>query len=553
MIRNAIRRNGLNAALTLVLSILGSTGMRAQEGTTTITPPRGVLSGSASIATDYRSTNREFAGSNGAAADAAISLTSEFSWGRIPFDLSYSTRKDLYGRNYLRYGIHPELFDGAIRLHAGDFRTDSPELTFGRASLYGIGATTQLGNFRTSASYGRVERPYSWSGRADDRRTSDRMGLELGIGFGNDTGGFVDLRYSRIADDQASSGQSSFDAQENTALAARFNLPLFDNRLRIDGEASIAGWSSDIGADPIENAAPILDDIFTPRVSSQFDGAGRVGIRWSPSYTASFALNGRWIGPGYVSLAQPYMLNDLFEASFSPTLSLFEGKLYANGSLGVEWDNLAGTKEGRTTRITGTAYATAQTARWLTLNLSYSDYGAASDHANDTARFGYVSRSLHFSPTFYWNGLGGANTGSIAFAHQNGKVRNPGGEFSVTTVSGLDGTWNLGLPSGLSLATRIGYSTTASETYGFDAITADETVSHTLLNGKLTGSVTAGFSTYLNGEKGTTLNFGASAFYHLNDFGRISVALSNSIDQGFGRNASPTRELYGAIRYGTSF
>ncbi len=303
----------------------------------------------------------------------------------------------------------------------------------------------------------------------------------------------------------------------------------------------------------MDQEIPVVESIFTPRISSQFDAAAQLGIHYAPSYSFSVSVDGSWIGPGYVSLAQPYMKNDVFALSLAPTFSLFDGKLYTSGAVGVEWDNLRGTKEARTQELHGSLYSTWNAAEWLTLNMAWSDYGASSDHANDTVRYGYVARSLTFSPTFYWQGFGGSNSGTITASQQSGKMRNPDGTFSESTVTGIDGMWSITFPSALSLSTHTGYSQANAESYSSDIIRFDETLSHILLKGKLIGSVTLGASHYLGSEGGTSLDFRTQFSYDMASFGRLSLSFSNSYGEGFGSNTHPTRELYGAVRYGLNF
>ena len=543
--RQSVITSRFRGFLSLVALMILPLQLVAQEESDyqIIVPDQQLITGSLSLSTDYRSSNQDYAPS-GANTYGSLVVEHQFSSGRIPVDFTFSTQKDLRGDPYLRFGVHPEFFKGAVRLHGGDFYPEGTSLIVGGASLFGGGIDVEAGNIRGGAWYGTIDRPTTFGSDTLSSEPS-RIGLGARIGFGSNDKGFVDFSLTHIIDDSVSAVDSPLLAQENTIAGTEFFLPLFSNKLTIEGEGAIAAWSSDIEAGELESGLPF----FTARESSQFDGAARFGVRYAPSWNVAVGLSGRWIGPGYVTLTQPYMQNDLFEATLSPSLTLFDGRLYTNGSIGVQWDNLRNTKEGTTRELVGSFFASMQTTDWLDLSLSYNNYGSSSDHANDTVRYGYLSRSLTFSPTAYWNGLGGSNIGSISLSLQNGKTRNVGGSFSESSVASLQGTWALAFPSLLSLTTGFGYSTTDANGTAIDVISANETVSHSFLEGKLNGGITFGASHYQN-DGGTSLDLSGTLSYDLGRPGILSFVLSNSLDKGFGGQNRSSRELYGALRYG---
>lgn len=547
--RSSVRISRFGGFLALAVFVLVSSGLYGQDvdragETETFRPSP--FSGSLSLSTEYRSTDREYDydpegnDPSGGNLFGMLYLEHRFASGRIPVDLTFSTTGDVQGDPYLRFGLHPELLDGGLTFHAGDFYPDASDLTLGNVSLFGGGAEVRGGAVRGGLWYGEVERPYTFDADTLPDRSA-RTVLGGRIGFGNERRGFADVTFIRIADRT----EAGFRNEENLMIGTEFFLPLFGDRLSMRGEGVVAAWSGDLAGEELETDLPF----FTPRESSQFDGAASFGLHFAPSINGSLSLGGRWIGPGYVNLAQPYLRNDIFEASLSPSLSLLAGRLYASGSIGLQWDNLRGTKEGRTTQVIGSLFTTLRPAEWFTLALSFNDFGASSDHAEDTIRYGYVSRALSLSPTFYWNGLGGSQVGSVNASLQNGRTRNPGGDFSESSVASIDLLWTLVLPSTLSLTTGAGYGRTEAEAYRTEYLSLRETISRSMLEGKLIGSVTVGVSHYRN-EGGTSLDLNGSLAYDLGRPGTLSLTLSNAIDKGFGSSGGTTRELYGALRYG---
>ena len=545
--RSSVRLSRFVGFLALAVFILLSAELRGQEVGRIGGPElfhQSPFSGSLSLSTEYRSMDREYGPErddlNGGNLFGTLSLEHRFASGRIPADMTFSTVGDVRGNPYLRFGIHPELLEGDLKLHAGDFYADASDLTLGDVSLFGGGAEVKGGAVRGGLWYGKVERPYTFDADTLPDRSA-RTALGGRIGFGSDRRGFADVTFIRIADRE----ETGFRNEENLMIGTEFFLPLFAERLSIRGEGVVSAWSGDLAGEELPMDVPF----FTPRESSQFDGAASFGLHYDPSINGSLSLDGRWIGPGYVNLAQPYMRNDLFEASLNPSLSLLAGRLYASGSIGLQWDNLRGTKEGRTTQVIGSLFTTLRPAEWVTLALSFNDFGASSDHAEDTIRYGYVSRALSFSPTFYWNGLGGSQVGSVNASLQRGRTRNPGGDFSESSVAAIDALWTLILPSTLSLTTGAGYGRTEAEAYHTEYLSLRETISRSMLEGKLIGSLTVGISHY-RVEGGTSLDLNGSLAYDLGRPGTLSLTLSNSVDKGFGSSGGTTRELYGALRYG---
>ena len=543
--RRVILSSRFRGFLPLLLLILLWNDLSGQEiGENLPFQPKS-FSGSISLATEYRSADRDYHSEEGNLFASAF-LEHRFSSGRIPVDMMFSTLGSNEKEYYLRLGIHPEFLNGGVRLHAGDFYTDASELTLSTTSLFGGGVEVEGGIFRGAAWYGEIDRPWSLEEKNVEPE-GKRIVLGGRLGLGKEERGFVDLTANRIADNNNNNGLTSGDSisEENLMAGIAFFLPLLDRKVSIRGEGGVAAWSSDLSAAEIGDPLPF----FTPRQSSQFDGAASLELRYTPSWQHSAGISARWIGPGYVSLAQPYLRNDLFAITLNSSLTFLDGRLTTNGSVGMEQDNLRGTREGRTTQLIGTLFTTYRPADWLMLSSSYNDFGATSDHANDTLRYGYVSRSFLFSPTFFWKGLGGSQIGSINLSVQDGQSRNPGGEFVGTSVESLDGSWSLLLPSMFSTTTRAGYSRTEGEGYRNDLLTIAQTLSHTLSEGKLSGSFTLGLSHYLN-EGGIVLDLNGSIVWNPGLPGTLSLTLSNSLEEGFGSQRETTRQFHAALRYG---
>ena len=495
------------------------------------------FTGSLSLTTEYRSIDQEESyRSSGGNLFGFASVEHQFSSGRIPVDVAFSTEDNSRGDSYLRFGVHPELLNGRLKLHAGDFYAEASDLTVGNASLFGVGGSLQGGKFRGGVWYGSVERPAFWN---DTLQEDTRRTLVGGkVGFGTDEGGFFDVTASHVLDDAGSD-------EENLMIGGNFFLPIIGQKLTVMGEGVVVAWSSDLAAEEVEADIPF----FTPRESSQFDGAASFALYYAPSGGSTIGFSSRWIGPGYVNLAQPYSQNDLFETMLTPSLTFFDGRIYTTGSLGIQWDNLRKTKEGRTTEIVGSLFTTIRPISSVSLSFSYNDFGASSDHANDTVRYGYLSRSLSFAPTLYWNGFGGVQVGSVNASLQKGKTRNVGGDFTESSVCTVDLIWSLTLPSMFSLTSGLGYTATDVADYQTEMFSARETISHVLLSGKLSGTLTFGVSHY-QAEGRTAFDLSGGVTYDLGYPGLLSLTFSNSVDNGFGSQTGTNRELYGALRYG---
>ncbi len=218
--------------ILLFLFLLSTLASNAQQGTQTITVPQKIMSGLINLGTGFRSTSGGYTNSSGSETDGTLFLQADYSWGRIPLDLTFATRADMNGRNYFRAGIHPELFNDRIQLHLGHFYADSPDLTLGNVSLLGGGMNLQLGNFRAVANYGQLETQQAWNVRARQEEELQRHGMEVGVGYGNDTSGLFDIRLARIADqgNTENLGANMPRNQENTFIASAFKLPAFDNK-----------------------------------------------------------------------------------------------------------------------------------------------------------------------------------------------------------------------------------------------------------------------------------------------------------------------------------
>ena len=326
----------------------------------------------------------------------------------IPISIFYSTNQPENMQSFNRVGISPKFFNW-LTLHAGSYTTDISELTGKSITLMGTGIENRKGKFRISMLYGKINSAIRPDSTKYFQGEFKRDAYALKIGFGKKSKGFVDINILKVIDDKSSISHIPIGLypKENAVGSLEFGFSLFKKKLRFNCEVGIAAYSNDTRVEEKKNVdLGIIKNLFTPRYSSQVDGAVSLNLVFAPNKDLSFDYRSKWIGPGYITLGNPYMQNDLFENSLTTVMNLFKGKVNLNGTIGIINDNLRDTRFTTTRRMTSSLTVTWQPSFKFGLNLQYFSYGMDSNPKNDTLKTDNAAKSFSISPNYNFNGNG---------------------------------------------------------------------------------------------------------------------------------------------------
>jgi hypothetical protein len=486
---------------------------------------------------------------------------------RLPFEFYISNADRGFRQPFNQFGVSPRLF-GWLTLHAGYYSAQLSELTFGDSRILGGGVEMTPGQFRFSAIYGRVQKAIQTDTVAGIRGVYDRMIYGGRIGYGRDNGFHVDLNVFHAVDDSTSMhnpirgkasdsvvSQLSVAPMENLVASLDYGFSLFDQMIQFSGETAVSALSNDITASEIGGVPSSVEKFFVPRYSTQIDGATSMAITVTPSSIFSVRLNGKWVGPGFVSLGYTAMPNDVLETTIAPTLRLFDGVLGLRGSFGLRYNNLRNNRIATTQRTIGSVNATVQASQSFGVDVQYSNYGMSSNQRNDTLRINNVSQSFSVSPRYTFEGLGGVNTTMLSYSLQDYTDLNVvTSKTSQNTTQTVLGVWTLALPSSLSFSTMLMFTNASTSVIKTQIGSVNETVGYSFFDNALTTSGTVGYNVVKVNASDGQFNGRISASYNTKGWGTFSLTLmSNRYNFGDPASGSPYSEYQGSLSYGIAF
>ncbi|HEY6952243.1 MAG TPA: hypothetical protein VI758_07535 [Bacteroidota bacterium] len=458
----------------------------------------------------------------------------------LPFEFYLSNQDHGYRQPFNQFGVNPRLWNW-LTLHAGYYSSRISDLTFGDTRLYGGGIDLTPGLFRFSLLYGRSQAAVAVDTVLGIRGAYARKMLAAKIGYGNPGGWFIDLNVLHAIDDSTSltlpvHGSASDSVlstyltapTENVVSSLAFGMNFLESHVRIKGEAAVSAFSNDIRS-PILSGRKGLGFWFTPRTSSQVDGASTLVMSIVPMNDVSVALSGKWVGPGFVTLGYAQLPNDAAQYTVSPAFQLFQHTTSLRTSFGVQYNNLRNDHLSTTRRTISSVGITTQPVQAFGLELDYTNYGMRSAPRNDTLRIDNISQSLIVSPRYSFAGLGGTNVLVLNYSLQNFRDFNvvSGGLSDNKSNTGV-ATWVLALPSAYSFSTNLVVTSAVSSAAKTTIKGLTETVGRPFFDNLLSTSLTLGYSLFTVSSTSGQFVVRLSASTNMGKSGTLSLMLSSN-------------------------
>ncbi len=484
----------------------------------------------------------------------------------LPFELYISNTDKGYRQPFNQFGVNPHLWNW-MTLHAGYFSSQISDLTFGDSRLLGGGIDLTPGEFRFSFLYGRSQAAVAADTVQGVRGEFARKLLTAKIGYGNENGWFVNLNFMHAIDDSTSltlpkAGLASDSIlslyltapTENAVGSLAFGMSFFDSHVRLKAEAAVSGFTNDIRSPRLDGAKG-LGSLFTPRTSSQVDGATNVTMNITPAQNVSVGLSGKWVGPGFVTLGYAQMPNDVMQYTISPSFQLFQHTTSLRTSFGLQYNNLRNNHIATTSRDILSFGLSTQPTRAVGVEVDYANYGMRSAARNDTLRIDNVSQSFIVSPRYSFEGLGGTDVLVVNYSLQDFQDFNVvSGRLSSNKSNTGVITWVLTLPSAYTFSTNIMATgvTTASAKTTVKGLT--ETVGHPFLDNQLSTSLTLGYNLFTVTSTSGQFVLRASASMSFGKSGSLSLALSrNSFSYSDPTAGQSYKEYQASLAYNIHF
>ena len=476
---------------------------------------------------------------------------------RLPFEIFYTNDDRGYRQPFNQFGMSPTLW-GWLTLHGGYFSSRLSELSFGDMRLMGGGVELTPGDFRLSVLYGRSQMAVDADTVNGVRGLYERTIIAAKVGIGAENASYVHLNFVRAWDDSTSLRNAPPDVTpvENVVVSLSYGFPLFDDEVRLTGETAVSAFSSDTRS-PEEGdiGGTFLQSIFTPRRSSQFDGATTLTLGITPSSVFAINLNGKWVGPGYVTLGYFQLPNDVFETTIAPTFRLLESRLTVRGSFGLRFNNLRENRYSTTRRTIGNVFLSAQPSQDFGLDVQYANYGMRSNPRNDTLRIDNITQSFSVSPRYSFPAFGGSGTALVSYARQDYTDYNTiTGTLSDNRSNSGTAMWTLFFPSSLNLTTSLMYTEATTSAYSMSIAGLNETIGYAFFDNRLSTSVTFGYNIVRVSEADGQINARFSATYAIPGWGAFTLSLMNNRYDYADPSVSPSySEALGTLQYSYGF
>ena len=176
--------------------------------------------------------------------------------------------------------------------------------------------------------------------------------------------------------------------------------------LNVDGSLSFLTSNSSLGtSDTINDRLMMLaSNLISINPTSQRFSAIKTSLTYNFSKNVSSGFEYRRIDPGFQSMGSYFFNNDLELITFNQSVSLLESKFRARGSIGMQRDNLDGSKNSTSRRMIGSLSGNYAIDDNWAVDLSYNNYStnqkAVKNIVDNSLMVFQVNHSLLLSPRF---------------------------------------------------------------------------------------------------------------------------------------------------------
>lgn len=369
-----------------------------------------------------------------------FTFTPSISFYKLPIDFLFilSSLESRIRQPFNRFSIH--IKKPWLDLYLGDAHPSYSTYTLNGILVRGGSVDLSTNVFRFGITYGETRRAVEAS---DSSNASYKQILFGGrIGIGSRKGSYIDLIFIKAKDDTNSiktpttelryNGDTLIDTvgtllpQENAVVGLKGQLSLAGGIVKIGSEISGSAFTRDIRiiAIDIPGYPKFANSIIRPRLSTSVDLAGKieVGITFS-----STSLSGtyKYIGPGYYTLGNPNLINDIKGFSFSISQRLWDNQILLNAGFDRTRDNLLGLKNATTTTETPNFNVVVALEGLPSISLNYNSYTLTNDASIDSLKVDNMSRSFSMNINAGFKFLGLEHSSNISYSMQKYRDRAP--------------------------------------------------------------------------------------------------------------------------------
>ena len=302
------------------------------------------------------------------------------SWNEIkmPFYFSFRDHSFNYGATVPRFRINPRY--KWAELQVGDVFMKFNRYTLSQRNLKGVAIKLTPGKFRFQALYGKIQELNSYRdtlmlGISDEEVFSNKV-VGLGLGIGSKSTHLDIYALKTWTDiDSADFINTQLPRQDNLVVGSTGKLRI-SRSIRVQYNFGLSALTYD--KDAIGNSRSLAENGLTGSLlevnnSSGANYAGDVSINYSQG---RFGMNGKitYIQPFYQPLTVAYINSDVLNYTVGSYISMLSNKLYLNGSVGIQKNNVSGVDAFTTDRFIFNLMANAKFHKNLAANLAFNNF-----------------------------------------------------------------------------------------------------------------------------------------------------------------------------------
>jgi len=326
----------------------------------------------------------------------------------IKSNLQIGNYEDRLLQPFNKFGISPNY--KWITVHLGHHQQSFSPFTYNNHLLFGGGLELNPGKLRFTILYGNLLRQSTGGIILNDqqaRPSFQRRGFIGKIGFGS-SDNFVDLILVSGKDDASATSNLSDSLriypQENIVLGIHTEQR-FAKFFRLELSGAISAYTRDTRSSEFESDPFFGDDfiysVFTPRISSQYLGAGLVALEFRKKVwnaRAEYSL----IQPGFQSMGAYFNQSDLSKFNVNAQGRILKNRLSISGIFRTQRNNILNTRTSENRQNFGSLQLSWFEAKSWTGLLSASYFTSKQTVLVDTLSnaFGFDQNTFQISGNF---------------------------------------------------------------------------------------------------------------------------------------------------------
>ena len=330
----------------------------------------------------------------------------------MPFSLTWynNNKKGSFSQPFNQFGISPTY--KWLTLHLGYRNLTFSEFTLNGYTFLGAGLEARPGKLRLGAVYGKFNQNSTYDlAMADSMPKLTRTGWAAKVGYGTESR-FIDLSVVRIGDNTKHFDSLAFKPgmptpEQNIAfgLTSRF---AFTPELMFTFDGSYSFYTKnrmELAPDSISDGwLRLANGLITVNGTTSYFKAFKTSLSYRFTPTIITGIEYRRVDPGFRSMGSYFFNNDVQHITFNQSVGLMDSKLNLNGSLGIQNDNLDGSKPNTAHRIIGSLSGNYTINENWALDASFNNYStnqrAYKTAGSDSLLIFQVNRTFMLMPRF---------------------------------------------------------------------------------------------------------------------------------------------------------